>query len=86
VLHVSRYRPGLDAARIGCPLLVCVADRDVVTPPGPALAAAARAPRAAVKRYPCQHFEIYRGPHFERAVADQVAFLVEQLRPGPGRS
>jgi hypothetical protein len=60
---------------------VCVADEDALAPPGPALAAAARAPRGRALRYPCQHFEIYRGPHFERAVADQVAFLREQLRP-----
>ena len=81
LLRVPRYRPGLDAARIGCPLLVCVAELDAVTPPAPALDAAARAPRGTAKLYPCRHFEVYRGPHFERAVADQVAFLTEQLRP-----
>lgn len=82
VLQIGRYRPGLDAARIACPLLVCVADRDVVTPPGPALAAAARAPKGTVKRYDCQHFEVYAGPHFERAARDQLAFLADALRPG----
>lgn len=81
VLQLPRYRPLGAAARIECPLLVCVAEQDVVTPPGPAMEAAARAPRGTSKRYPCQHFEIYLGALFEEAVADQVAFLREHLAP-----
>jgi uncharacterized protein len=84
LLQVPRYQPGKAASRIRSPLLVCVAEQDVLTPPGPALAAAARAPRASVRRYPCQHFEIYVGEFFERAVADQTTFLVEHLHPSPG--
>jgi pimeloyl-ACP methyl ester carboxylesterase len=75
VLQVSRYRPGRAASEITCPLLVCVVDRDAVTPPGPARRAAALAPRSEVRRYDAAHFDIYVGELFERAVADQVAFL-----------
>ncbi len=79
VLQVQRYRPLSGAARIESPLLVCVAERDVVTPPGPAVEAASRARRGTSKRYPCQHFEIYLGALFEQAVADQIEFLGEHL-------
>ena len=81
VLHVQRYRPLAAASRIESPLLVCAAERDVVTPPGPAIEAASRARRGVAKRYPCQHFEIYLGALFEQAVGDQIAFLREHLAP-----
>lgn len=82
VLHVQRYRPLSSAARIEAPLLVCVADRDVVTPPGPAVEAARRARRGTAKHYDCQHFEIYLGDLFEAASGDQVTFLREHLSRG----
>jgi dienelactone hydrolase len=75
VLQVSRYRPGRAAPGITCPLLVCVVEHDAVTPPEPALRAAALAPRGDVRRYDAAHFDIYVGELFERAVADQVDFL-----------
>jgi len=74
-LRIALYRPGRRAASIGCPWLVQVSERDVVTPPGAALAAAGRAPRATICRYDAGHFEIYAGDGFERAIADQLAFL-----------
>jgi dienelactone hydrolase len=80
-LRVGLYRPIRHAARVRCPLLVCVADRDVVTPPGPAVAAAARAPRGELRRYDAGHFDIYVGMTFELVVADQVEFLRRHLRP-----
>jgi len=73
--RVPRYSPGRLADRIACPLLVQVAQRDRITPPGPALDAARRAPRGQSRTYPVSHFEIYLGDGFERAVADQLAFL-----------
>jgi dienelactone hydrolase len=83
-LKVGTYRPIRHAARIACPWLVCVADRDAVTPPEPALAAAAKAPRGEVRRYDVGHFDIYVGETFEQVVADQVAFLGRHLL-GEGR-
>jgi alpha/beta superfamily hydrolase len=74
-LRVGTYRPGRGTARISCPWLVQVCDRDVVTPPGPALAAADRAPRGEAMRYDLGHFDIYLGEAFERTVGDQLAFL-----------
>jgi pimeloyl-ACP methyl ester carboxylesterase len=83
-LKVGLYRPIRHAARIECPWLVCVADRDVVTPPEPALAAAAKAPHGEVRRYDVGHFDIYVGDAFEQVVADQVAFLERHLLSDSG--
>jgi fermentation-respiration switch protein FrsA (DUF1100 family) len=80
-LKVGLYRPIRRATQIACPWLVCVCDRDVVTPPEPAVKAAKRAARGEVRRYDAQHFDIYVDPLFERAVSDQVAFLTQHL-PG----
>jgi dienelactone hydrolase len=81
-LRVGLYRPVRHAGRIACPWLVSIADRDVVTPPQPALKAAARAPRSEVRRYDAEHFDIYVGETFERVVADEVEFLARHLLAG----
>jgi hypothetical protein len=79
MLHVAGYRPGTTADRIAVPLLVCVADRDDTTPPGPAVAAAERAPRGELLRYALGHFEAYEPAHREQLVADQLRFLGRHL-------
>jgi dienelactone hydrolase len=81
-LLVGAYRPGAKAGRIRCPWLVQIADRDVVTPPGPAAAAAGRAPQGEVRRYDAGHFDVYVGDLFERVVADELAFLERVLGVG----
>jgi dienelactone hydrolase len=80
-LRVGLYRPGRRAAEIACPWLVQVCDDDAITPAKPALAAAAQAPWSQAERYPGGHFDVNVAEGFERAVADQVAFL-EQVLPG----
>lgn len=79
LLRVGTYSPLRRAARIGCPLLVQVCADDAVTPPAPARKVAERAPRGELIEYPGGHFEIYLGELFERAVADQLAFLEANL-------
>jgi pimeloyl-ACP methyl ester carboxylesterase len=79
MLHIARYRPGTTADRIAAPLLVCVADRDDTTPPGPAVAAAERAPRGELLRYAVGHFEAYEPAHREQLIADQLRFLGRHL-------
>ena len=76
MLHLGTYRPAAKAAKIKCPLLVCVCDSDQTTPPGPAEKAAQRAPHGRAIHYPYGHFDIYTDP---QARADQVAFLKEVL-------
>lgn len=77
-LTTAFYRPGAAAKRLRCPLLVCVADGDRIIPPGGALKAARY---GALRRYGATHFGMYVGAGFEAAVADQVAFLREELAP-----
>jgi len=79
ILRVGLYRPGARADRITCPLLVCVADRDETTPPGPAVAAAQRAPLGELRRYGFGHFDAYVGDALSAVMADQVTFLRRQL-------
>ena len=50
--------------------------------PGPAIAAARRAPLGELRTYPgVDHFDIYDGPEHEAVVADEVAFLRRHLLP-----
>jgi uncharacterized protein len=82
LLRFGRYRPVARAGAIRCPLLVCICDEDHITPPGPAAEAASRAPRGETIHYDGRHFDIYVGELFERAVADQTAFLERHLGVG----
>lgn len=85
-LRIASYRPITSAASVRCPWLICICDDDAVTPPAPAARAADRAPRAEVRRYAgAAHFDMYVDGLFERAVADQIAFLTRHLgdREGP---
>jgi len=79
----SPYRTGHHAAGLHCPWLVCVGEADQVARPGPAIAAATRAPLGEVVVYPgVDHFDIYDGQEHEAMVRDQLAFLGRHLRPG----
>jgi pimeloyl-ACP methyl ester carboxylesterase len=80
-LRLPGYRPGRRARSVSCPVLLCVCDRDVLTPAGPTVRSATA--RTVVRHYPIGHFDIYTAPWSGRAVADQVHFLTEAL---PGSS
>jgi alpha-beta hydrolase superfamily lysophospholipase len=74
------YRPVRYAAGLHCPWLLCVGEADRVARPGPAIAAARRAPLGELRTYPgVDHFDIYDGAEFEAIVADEVAFLWRHL-------
>jgi alpha-beta hydrolase superfamily lysophospholipase len=77
------YRPGRHAATLHCPWLVCVGEADRVARPGPAIAAARRAPLGELRTYPgVDHFDIYDGPQHEAVLADQISFLRRHLLSG----
>jgi uncharacterized protein len=77
------YRPARYARKLHCPWLACVGECDQVAKPGPAIAAANRAPLGELRTYAgVDHFDIYDGPQHERLLADQLAFLRRHLRPG----
>jgi fermentation-respiration switch protein FrsA (DUF1100 family) len=78
-LAIGLYRPGRAAARLTCPILFCVCDRDALAPAARTLKYAATTPHAEVRRYPVGHFDIYVGEVWEQAVADQTDFLTRTL-------
>ena len=72
MFRLPLFRPVKIADRLTMPVLFCVCDADVTTPPESTLKAAGRAPRGELRRYPYGHFAIYDDPQVK---ADQVAFL-----------
>jgi len=74
------YRPVRHAATLHCPWLVCVGEADRVAKPGPAIAAARRAPKGELRTYPgVDHFDVYDGVGHEALIADQLDFLERHL-------
>ncbi len=74
------FRPVRHASKLHCPWLVCVGEADRVAKPGPAIAAARRAPKGELRTYAgVDHFDIYDGPVHETLVADQLDFLRRHL-------
>jgi pimeloyl-ACP methyl ester carboxylesterase len=74
-LAIGLYRPGRLVRHIGCPVLFGICLPDSVAPARAALRHARRALLGEVRTYACGHFDIYVGEAFERAIADQIAFL-----------
>ncbi|MDT8914758.1 alpha/beta hydrolase [Amycolatopsis sp. PS_44_ISF1] len=83
ILRLPGYRPGTVAGEIACPVLFCACEDDDITPRSLIVAAAGAAPRGRLVTYPGEHFGIYQGEVFERAVRDQTRFLTEHLTRGP---
>ena len=73
-LRPGFYRPGREASRARCPLLVLVCDQDQSALAGPAVRAANRAPRGELIRIPGGHYEPFLGGH-EQAVEAELSFL-----------
>jgi uncharacterized protein len=84
LLTMPLYRPAPRADHLGMPVLVCVADADRITPPGPAVRMADRAPRGELRRYPVGHFEVYLGETFQQVIGDQIGFLRRHGLATPG--
>jgi dienelactone hydrolase len=79
ILPITTYRPVTRAAKVQCPLLICITENDRLTPPQDARNAARLAPKGELRAYPGGHFDIYLGETFEEAVTDQCAFLTKYL-------
>src|ERR1700722_13067054 len=73
-LRLTVGRPGRQAARARCPLLVVVCEQDRSALAGPAIRAAERAPRGEVVRLPGGHYAPFLDAH-EQAVAAELSFL-----------
>ncbi|MFD8740088.1 alpha/beta hydrolase [Streptomyces sp. NPDC059618] len=79
-LQIGTYRPGRQASRIRCPLLVVVCDQDQSVLPGPAIRAALNAPRSEVVHLTGSHYAPFLESH-EQAVAAEISFLNRHLEP-----
>jgi alpha-beta hydrolase superfamily lysophospholipase len=76
----TTFRPVSYAARLPCPILVQIGERDrVVSVEAEERFAKLAGARATVLRYPLDHFDFNAGPGFEQGVSDQVAFLRRHL-------
>jgi pimeloyl-ACP methyl ester carboxylesterase len=76
------YRPGADAARVPCPLLVVVAEDDQSALAEPAVRAARRAPHGELVQVRGGHYAPFLRAHDE-VVAAELAFLRAHLVPPP---
>ena len=79
-IRIDKYRPIRHLAKIDCPVLLQVCEHDAGTPPALVEKAARRLGELGqIARYPIDHFDIYVGEQFERAVDDQLAFFQRHL-------
>lgn len=82
-LAIGLYRPGRDAARIRCPLLVLTGDRDGAAHPASAEAVARRAPYGELARFSGGHYAPFLAAH-EEVLAVELAFLDRHLTAPEG--
>jgi fermentation-respiration switch protein FrsA (DUF1100 family) len=80
IIRMDKYHPIKYAAKVRCPVLLQGCDLDIGVPPSIIKKAQQRlGERAEVIRYPIDHFDIYVGDNFEKAVSDQLAFFKKHL-------
>ncbi|MFI9812102.1 alpha/beta hydrolase [Saccharothrix variisporea] len=84
-LRLPLYRPGKDLRKIAAPTLLCVCDDDRAAPARATARLAAGQEHVQVNHYDGDHFDIYVGDLFERAVADQIRFLTTRFTAPAGR-
>ncbi|GAA4417148.1 hypothetical protein GCM10023148_14940 [Actinokineospora soli] len=84
-LRLPLYRPGKDLRKITAPTLVCVCDDDRAAPARTTARLAAGQDHVQVNHYDGDHFDIYVGDLFERAVADQLQFLAARFTAAADR-
>ena len=76
LLDITLHRPVRHAPNARCPLLMVVAEHDTMAPTGPALAVAARAPRAELYRSRGGHYDVYAGGlDHENVLRVETSFL-----------
>jgi dienelactone hydrolase len=80
LLRGDKYRPVKHAAKVRCPTLLLVCERDELTPAETVEQALARlGDLAEVKRFPIRHFDIYFGRHFNTSLTIQLEFFIRHL-------
>ena len=75
---VARFRPVRWAARVRCPLLVCLGLEDTIVPARPIERMASRAPGGELRQYSINHFAAFLDG-FDAVASDQAEFLTRHL-------
>jgi fermentation-respiration switch protein FrsA (DUF1100 family) len=79
-VRLDKYRPVKYLAKVSCPVLLQICNRDIGTPMSLVRKAEKRLGKfAEVIHYPIDHFDIYTGDNFEKSVSDQVEFFKKHL-------
>ena len=84
-LRLPLYRPGKDIRKIAAATLLCVCDGDRAAPARTTARLAVGQYHVQVNHYDGDHFDIYVGDLFERAVADQIQFLEARFTAAASR-
>lgn len=82
VRETLNYKPAQYAARVTCPTLVVIAERDTVNPPeqGRALFDAVGAQdKMLYMESDARHYDIYTGEHFKRVSTLQTNWFINYL-------
>ncbi len=79
-IRMDKYHPVNHAKKVRCPVQLQLCDEDVTTPPSTVEKMEDRlGSLLQVVHNPIDHFDIYQGEHFEKAVTEQIAFFDEHL-------
>ncbi len=79
VLELLLYRPTMWAARVRCPALVIMGEKDSLIKPVAVEKAASRMREVTIERLPVGHFDVYHGEWFEKVASLEEDFLARHL-------
>jgi uncharacterized protein len=82
-LGLARISAKRTATKIVAPLMICVSSNENLMAVKHVYDVAGAAPRATVRSYEGDHFEIYHPPLVSTLIADQTAFLRREFRVEP---
>ncbi len=81
LIRMDKYHPIKHTTKVRCPVLLQICDKDIITTPMSLVEKAGQrlGKLAEVINYPIDHFDIYLGDNFKRAVSDQLEFFKKHL-------
>lgn len=86
LIRMDKYHPINHASKVRCPVLIQVSDKDISLPKRTLKKVKRLGTLAEVIHYPIDHFDIYMGDHFEKAVIHQLDFFKKHLFQSEPRS